>query len=525
MKNKIFKKFSIFMSCLFIFMAASIPVFAATPTLGENPPTEGSITINKNGANFTAYEILSATQSGDAYEYMPTNEFKNFFNNSNYLMNSKDEKSVYTADNLQKLTQDQVKDLAVNIHKYVRDNDIKGIPLSNGQKTNVKLGYYLVTETSQNSDGPMVASTPLLVSIPQVSGSTWNYNLTINPKDNKPTLEKNIIENGKKVKTSSANIGDVIKYEVNSVIPAYESNATGIKYIFTDTMSKGLTYDEATGFKITSGDKTFVNGTDYTVSTKKDSTGKTIITIDFKYDNIKDYATKGLTLDYQATLNSNAVVSTQKNNGNPNDIDLEYTNNPYVKDSYKHLKDHVTTYTWGFEVHKVDATDTTKDLAGAEFSVKDENNKVVGRYTYNNDGQVVLLNGDKGITNNNGLVSFTGLKEGNYFITEEKAPKGYSLLKKPVEVTIKPTIENGNYTGEASISITNGNEAGSKADNITMKDGNVLFNVTIKDYAGFSLPGTGGLGTDGFVKIGLTLLGVVVVLGAGYVLLDKRKRA
>ena len=57
-----------------------------------------------------------------------------------------------------------------------------------------------------------------------------------------------------------------------------------------------------------------------------------------------------------------------------------------------------------------------------------------------------------------------------------------------------------------------------------MNDGNVLFNVQIKNYAGISLPGTGGIGTDGFIKIGLVLLGVVIILGAGYVVLDKRKR-
>lgn len=522
MNSKIFKKFSIFMSFLFIFMTASISVFAATPSIDKNAPTSGTITINKNGANFTAYEILSATQSGDAYDYAPTTEFKCFFNNPKYTIDSK---TNYTIENIQKLTPDQVKDLAVNIHKYVVEKHIEGMPLLSDKKTTVKLGYYLVTETSANSEGPTVASTPILVSVPQVSGNAWNYDITIKPKDNKPALEKNIIVDGKKVKTSSANIGDVIKYEVNSAIPTYESDAKDIKYTFTDTMSKGLTYDSKAGVKVTSGDKTFVENTDYTVSTTKDSNGKTIITINFTYANIKDYAAKGLTLDYQATLNKDAVVKAEKNDGNPNDVDLTYTNNPFVKDSYKHLKDHVTAYTWGFGVHKVDANNIKKDLAGAEFSVKDSKGNVVGKYTYDKNGKVVLLNGTKGITDDKGNVRFTGLKEGNYYITEEKAPAGYSMLKKPVEVTIKPTMENGNYTGAASISVTNGNEAASISDNITTQDGNVLFNVTIKDYAGFSLPGTGGLGTNGFVKIGLTLLGVVVVLGAGYVLLDKRKRA
>ncbi len=39
-------------------------------------------------------------------------------------------------------------------------------------------------------------------------------------------------------------------------------------YKFTDTMSKGLTYDEQTGLKVTSGDKVFAKDTDYTVEVK-----------------------------------------------------------------------------------------------------------------------------------------------------------------------------------------------------------------------------------------------------------------
>lgn len=518
--NIILKKFSIAMSSLIMMLTFSIPVFAAnTPSIGENAPNTGSITITKDGAGFTAYQVLKATQNGDAYDYTATDNFKNFFNNTQYGNYAENQiKNLTTADN--------IKEFAAQLHKYVIDNNISnGIEIPSGVKTNVDLGYYLVLETSEQSTGNAVVSTAILVSVPQVENAKWNYNVTLNPKDNAPSIEKKIIEDNKLVDTSSANIGDTIKYKVTATIPTYEKNATNIVYKIKDTMSKGLTYDSNAGIKITSGNKTFVENTDYNVKSNKNSDGTTSIEIDFVYDNIKAYAIDGLTLEYQATLNENALVNTKVNVGNPNNITLEYTNNPDIQNSNKTISDKVTSYTWGFGVKKVDSEDITKDLAGAEFAVKDANKNIVGKYTYNESGNVVILQGN-GVTNANGVVTFTGLKEGDYFITEEKAPKGYSLLKEPVKVTITALKDNnGDYTGQATIAVTNGNEAGNIVNDITMNDGNVLFNVQIKNYAGISLPGTGGLGTDGFIKIGLALLGGVLVLSVGYIVLDRKKKA
>ncbi|MGV2643558.1 cell surface protein, partial [Clostridium perfringens] len=188
--------------------------------------------------------------------------------------------------------------------------------------------------------------------------------------------------------------------------------------------------DEKTGFKVTSGDKVFAKDTDYTVDVKKQEDGSTVITINFVYENIKAYAETGITLNYQATLNKDAVISNKENLGNTNNIQLDYTNNPHVKDSYKKLTDKVTTYTFGFGITKVDSELNSKLLQGAEFSVKDAGGKTVAKYTYDEKGQVVSLSGN-GVTNSKGITTFVGLKEGKYLITEEVAPSGYSLLKNP----------------------------------------------------------------------------------------------
>ena len=298
-------------------------------------------------------------------------------------------------------------------------------------------------------------------------------------------------------------------------------------YKFTDTISKGLTYDEKTGFKVTSGDKVFAKDKDYTVEVKKQEDGETVITINFVYENIKAYAETGITLNYQATLDKDAVISNKENLGNTNNIELDYTNNPHLNDSYKKLTDKVTTYTFGFGITKVDSELNSKLLQGAKFSVKDEGGKTVAKYTYDEKGQVVSLSGN-GVTNSKGITTFVGLKEGKYLITEEVAPSGYSLLKNPVEVTITANKdESGNYTGAATIEISNGNKAGQIINDISENDGNILFNIQIENHAGFSLPSTGGLGNTGFIKIAIILLSIVCVLsilGLGYTKFENSRK-
>ncbi len=87
---------------------------------------KGSITISKKGATFTAYKLLDATKSGDAYEYSVNSDLKDFFNNSNY--------GSYSQESIQKLSGEEVKEFAVNLHKYILDNKKSGQELTDGQK-------------------------------------------------------------------------------------------------------------------------------------------------------------------------------------------------------------------------------------------------------------------------------------------------------------------------------------------------------------------------------------------------------
>lgn len=146
-------------------------------------------------------------------------------------------------------------------------------------------------------------------------------------------------------------------------------------------------------------------------------------------------------------------------------------------------------------------------LKGAEFEIKKKNSN--GEY-------VSITNSDKKMTKTTKMVSdgkdsgmaiarFDNLEVGEYQITETKAPKGYSLLAKPIIVTIpfagdKAENEEGVYNY--------GNET-------------LYFSIrtNVKNNKLFNMPASGG-------RFKATLIGIaVMIMAAGcYILRHRRKR-
>lgn len=122
------------------------------------------------------------------------------------------------------------------------------------------------------------------------------------------------------------------------------------------------------------------------------------------------------------------------------------------------------------KIIKVDEKDNRVTLQGAEFELTDE------------DG-----NKWSGTTNDNGEYVFDNLAVGNYKLTETKAPEGYRLLKKSIEVEVTP-------------------------DNLSITK-------TIENSEqGWEIPLTGGIGTLGFYSIGLIIMSI-----AGFILFRRRQ--
>lgn len=403
-------------------------------------------------------------------------------------------------------------------------------------------GYYMVKDAGTIAEND--AATKYIL---QVLGD-----VSIAAKADVPTLEKKIDENGTKVDLNEVFVGDKISYVLTSKVPAMDGYN---KYFFVinDTMSAGLTFNGDVAVKI--GGNALTSGTDYTVEVTENDDGTTSFQIIFKnFIARKAQAGQAIEVTYSATLNENANIG---ETGNPNVANLVYSNNPNVDGNGdpenpdkpgpndddvlgKTPDDEVITYTSGIKLIKVDTTG--KVLTGAKFKIDGVAEKVViisekifaedenGTYyrltdnTYTEEApteetkdqydsttvkysQITVVTKDTVKTHivtdawvdDNGVITFEGLGEGTFTITEVEAPEGYNKLTRPITIVIN-FDENGTPKWTAT-------KDGEPMD----LDGNV-FVMQIENKAGATLPTTGGIGTTLFYVIGAVLVLAAVVL-------------
>ena len=372
------------------------------------------------------------------------------------------------------------------------------------------------TNAALASDGSKVnvtkVSVPFLVSLPFTgSDGTTVTNLKVYPKNStgEDSIDKKIVEGETEKVTTAANIGDTVNYKVTYSVPVTENGLESL--VITDTMSKGLTFNESSdSVTVYNGDKEVKN---YSVEKGVDSsTGEQIITITFTSEycqSLPKDSTQEFTITYTATLNEKAVLG---QTGNTNKVQLKYTNKGEEEKTISPDPDkEVKVFTYGIDLTK--KGEGTDVLEGVKFELTNSENQPVN----------VLKNGTNNFytpggtsneitTDNKGEIHIRGLKPGTYKLTETKTNDGYVLLKDPVEIVITQTNAT---TGEATAKV------GSK--NVTMieDDGSLTAKVplTVVNSKGFDLPATGGRGIALF-----TIAGIAIVAAAGS-LLFMRKRS
>lgn len=372
--------------------------------------------------------------------------------------------------------------------------------------SDLKAGYYLVMDKASSQNGVENGATTAYIM--QVVGQ-----VTRSTKLDVPTVVKKVQDKNDSTGETSGwqdsadyDIGDSIPYQITGTMPSNIDSYTTYKYVFTDTMSKGLTYTEKNA-KIKIGDIDVTSSFKETVT--KNDDGSTTVT--WTCDNLKK-GIEGVTINkdtkvvvtYSAKLNENAVIGAA---GNPNTVNLTYSNNPNKGgegETGKTPDDKNIVFTYKVVVNKVDQDQ--QSLTGAAFKLQ---KKVNDKYI--DISEIGPKNANQqDIT----TFEFTGLDDGDYKLTETTTPSGYNTIT-PIEFTISATHDTtsadpklteltGNVT-TGDVQFTADTSAGSLTTDVVNKKGSTL-------------PSTGGRGTTM-----IYIIGAALVVTAGVVLVMRKK--
>lgn len=373
----------------------------------------------------------------------------------------------------------------------------------------------------------------------QVGTTEASESATITVYNEKPSLEKSVGNaNGSYDNDTDASVGDTVTWKVEASVP---SNVNELKkYKLTDKMSDALTWENKAkaNLEITTNNSTTLEAsTDYTLTVPEDNTTGGTWTIEFTEAGKTKLATsnvKVITVTFNTKLNENAIIGSE---GNLNDAELDYSNAIYPTEDPDNpnkgntpgedkIKDQAIVYSFQMNVLKVDGKTNAK-LEGVKFDLY----SYTGAKTNPTEADLKGSDGKRIAkdltTDGEGKIQKTGLKKGTYYLVETqtvktKDGKKYNLLKEPVKVEIKV-----DYVTETETTIdkdTNGNViAATTVKNKTFKGGDTgsagTFTVTVKNYTGFDLPITGGMGTVLF-----SIAGFALMAGAAFVLLKGRRK-
>lgn len=442
-----------------ISLFAAITVNAAT--------TGGSITIDRQGktnyeTKYNAYRILdlSYDATNKSYAYTLNGKWSDFFTTGagkDYVVIDENNYVKFIDYNNKSQGEALAAELAKKALAYAKANNInpeKTTTIAKGKTqatiTGLELGYYLV-------DSSLGALCHL---------SSTDLKATIIEKNAEPSIEKTATTPVE----GTAKIGDKVDYKIVVNVAAGSQ-----KYVVTDKMTAGLTFNNDINIKYLNAEGNEVTGlTSATIKTA----ATYIYTFKIDFSNVDLANVAKIEITYSATINENAV---DNNSSQSNEAKLSFGNNSNTTSSTKTI----TTY----EALFTKVSDKGVKLTGAKFRLYDA-------LTGGNEIKVVKVREGvyrvataEEIENNEvvefivgGKVTIKGLaKDTSYYLEETKAPDGYTKLAERYEIKAG--------TNEVSM---------------------------VVNTSGVVLPSTGGIGTTLFV-----LVGTIMVLSLGIVLVSK----
>lgn len=366
---------------------------------------------------------------------------------------------------------------------------------------NLPVGVYILRETTTPKGYSPAADSlvfvPMTRANAEAGGTQWLYDITAYPKNtSKKTPEKKVEDSGK-------NVGDTVKYTIDTWAQTVREGQFRTIYRIEDTLDPALDAENAT-VQVTPN--SFVEGTDYNVT----KNGQNIV-VEFTDAGFTDAGVAKIQNGQQISATIEAKVKENiLTEGALKNKARQIQNNPNSNQKTDEVPSdtpEVKTYFGKIEFKKVDGD--RKALEGAEFQVYGTNNKTCTNADANKDARQKANGKDTWTSGSDGKVVIEGLHANNianmdskgnttpnkytkYCLFETKSPKGFELLAEPLEFTLTASTENNTVTASKI--------------KVGANDGEV---VNLKDTTP-KLPLTGGMGIGLLALLG----GLIIAAGA-----------
>lgn len=434
--------------------------------------------------------------------------------------------------------------------------------------TDIADGYYVMTCKAKSGDTDPYESLSLgmltvvdgEVANPLIGNGTAKVGLPTVQKKVEENQEDNYATEAAKHETTDKswndvadyNIGDDVSFKLYGTMPSNLDKYDKYYYKFTDSL--GSEFDKPTELIINIDNEGKENDINITATYSEGAwtTGATGVTVAYTANgftvefadiknNQKADSTTLVTIEYDAVLNSSAVVGTP---GQNNAVNLTYSNNPNntgIGNTDTTPDDTVKVYTYAVKLNKDFFNAAGNELTPAEvtegvystakFSLSKGANKL-WFVEYDGDGYDYVLaeEGDTGATQDLYLelvgedlvIRIKGLDEGSYTLTEEAAPEGFNEAPaQTIEITAE-TVNDQTWDGTEE-DVTLEEFSWKIGDDEVVQTGNdidAIAKAVMENRKGTSLPSTGGIGTTLFYLGG----GAMVAVAGVYLISKKRMK-
>ena len=315
-----------------------------------------------------------------------------------------------------------------------------------------------------DADGYFVEASWTDSSDDTVASRTYTENATlIYAKSSEIVPEKEIVNYtedttyGEESENGAAyNIGDTVSFKISTVMPDYSDAYINSKYttVFTvfDNLAAGFDSIDESTVTVTVGGEEYkayyidlasgLTVYNYVFKHTVNDDGSQYLEFAFSQDFIDEHPANTVVITYDAVLNEDALTTGDiAAVPNTNEAGIRATNDPGST-----VEKYTSVYIYSFsitdEIVKVSPNGTASadgntvtavnPLANAEFTIYTDES-CADEYIYINGYNETGVS----VSDENGYVSFTGLSEGTYYITETEAPDDYMINDTVYKVVIE----------------------------------------------------------------------------------------